>query len=167
MHIGIFGPTTCGKTTLARALSAQYARKGRASLVCDPLGVPWPGARWQSPCASALMDKAKRSRNCMLWIEEASMSVSRDRSLAWFFTTSRHLGHITHVIGQDGSSLLPAMRQQISTVYLFRCHHDFADVWARQFCDPEISALAPTLARYEFLACRPYEKVRAMRLRIP
>jgi hypothetical protein len=166
MHVGIFGPTTCGKTTLARALSGQYAKAGRASLVCDPLGIPWTGAAWQTTDATALMEKAKRSQNCMLWVEEASMSVSRDRSLSWLFTTARHHGHVTHVIGQDGSSLLPAMRQQISTLYLFRCHPDLADIWARQFCDPQIAALSPTLQRYEFIVCRPYEPVKVRKLEL-
>jgi hypothetical protein len=58
------------------------------------------------------------------------------------------------------------MRQQISTVYLFRCHPDLAEVWARQFCEPEIAAVAPTLQRFEFLCVRSFERPRVCKLSI-
>lgn len=160
MHVGIFGPSGCGKTTLGFALASQYVRAGRANLVCDPLGVRWPSAAWQTSSTAALLEKAKASQLCMLWIEESSMTIARDRDLSWFFTTSRHSGHVTHVIGQDGGSLLPGMRQQLSTVYLFRCHPDLAEMWARQFCEPEIAVLAPQLQQYEFLIARAYQPPR-------
>jgi len=166
MHVAIFGPTGCGKTTLGHALAGAYVRAGRANLVCDPIGGKWPSAAWQTADCSALLAKAQASKRCMLWIEEASLSIQRDRSLSWFFTTARHHGHVTHVIGQDGSSLLPAMRQQISTLYLFRCHPDLAEIWARQFCEPEIAAVAPTLQRFEFLCVRSFERPRVCKLSI-
>ncbi|MGH7947166.1 MAG: hypothetical protein ACREF9_19490 [Opitutaceae bacterium] len=160
----MFGPTGCGESTLGHALAACYVRSGRANLVCDPLGIRWPSAAWQTADAGALLVKAQQSKRCMLWIEESSMTIRRDRDLSWFFTTARHAGHITHVIGQDGSSLTPGMRQQLSTVYLFKCHPDLADVWARQFCDPEILRIVPTLQRYEFIIARPFERVRRCKL---
>jgi hypothetical protein len=167
MHVGIFGPTRSGKTTLSHSLAAAYRAAGRANLVCDPIGVPWPAAQWQTTDATALMTKAKSSRGCILWIEESSVSISRDRSLSWFFTTAGNPhagGHITHVIGQDGASLLPGMRQQISTVYLFRCHPKLAEVWAEQFAEPEIARLAPTLQQYEFILARGFQPPRVCRL---
>lgn len=166
MHVGIFGPTGCGKTTVAKALAAEYVRGGRANLVCDPLGTPWKEAAWQTHSAAALMEKAKASFRCMLWIEEASMAVDRDRSLSWFFTTARHNGHLTHVIGQDGASLTPGMRQQLSRVYLFKCHPDLADIWARQFCEPEIGRLVPTLQRFEFIVAEAYNRPRVFSLSV-
>ena len=167
MHVGIFGPTRCGKTTLAQALAAEYAKNGRACLVCDPLGNTWPAAAWHCTSAAVLLAKAKASRNCMIFVEEASLSIARDRSLSWLFTTAGNPqagGHTTHIIGQDGASLLPAMRQQLSTVYRFRCHPDLAEIWARQFADPTISAQAPTLEKFEFLIVRAFEPVRRCRL---
>jgi hypothetical protein len=164
MHSGSFGPTACGKTTLAQALAAEYRRQGRAVLVCDPLGIPWPQSTWQTVSAPELLAKAKASRNCVIFIEEASISISRDRDLSWLFTTSRHAGHKVHVIGQDGASLLPAMRQQLSEIFLFRCHPDLASIWARQFAQEEIANLAPTLNRYEFLHVRAYELPKKCRL---
>ena len=167
MHVGIFGPTRCGKTTLAQALAAEYVKNGRACLVCDPLNARWPAAHWQTTSAAALVAKAQASRSCMIFIEEASLSIARDRSLSWLFTTAGNPqagGHVTHIIGQDGASLLPAMRQQLSTVYLFRCHPDLAETWARQFADPAIAATAPTLQRYEFLKIRAFEPVKVCRL---
>lgn len=164
MHVGIFGPTGCGKSTLGQQIAASYVRRGRANLICDPLGIKWPAAAWQTTSAEALLAKAQASLRCMLWIEESSVTIRRDRDLSWLFTTARHCGHVTHVIGQDGSSLTPGMRQQISTVYLFRCHPDLADTWSRQFCDPQILEIAPTLDRYDFLVVRPFEPVRRCRL---
>ena len=169
MHVGIFGPIRSGKTTLANALAAEHNRRGRAVLVCDPIGAPWPSAAWQTTNASALLAKAKKCRNCVLFIEETSLSIARDRGLSWFFTTAGNPfagGHVTHVIGQDGASLLPSMRQQLATVFLFRCHPDLADVWAKQFAQPEISAQAPTLDRFEFIRCSAFSPVKRARLAI-
>lgn len=167
MHVGIFGPTRSGKTTLAQHLAAEYAKAGRAVLVCDPIGVSWPTAAWQTSSPQALLAKAKGSRNCMVFIEEASLSIARDRQMSWLFVAAGNPaagGHVTHIIGQDGASLLPAMRQQLSTVYLFRCHPDLSDVWARQFAQPEIADLAPTLERFEFLQIRAFSPVKKCRL---
>lgn len=170
MHVGIFGPTRSGKTTLAQSLAGEYAKAGRAILVCDPIGVRWPTAAWQTPSAAALVAKAKASRNCMIFVEEASLSIQRDRNLSWLFVAAGNPaagGHVTHIVGQDGASLLPAMRQQLATIYLFRCHPDFAATWSRQFAQPEIEELAPTLEKYEFLVIRAFEKVRRCRLQLP
>jgi energy-coupling factor transporter ATP-binding protein EcfA2 len=164
MHVGFFGPTGCGKTTLAQHLSGAYLRAGRANLVCDPLGTRWPAAAWQTTDPVAFLAKAQASRNCILWIEESSITIQRDRDFSWLFTTARHVGHLTHVIGQDGSSLTPGMRQPLGTIHLFRCHPDLAETWSRQFCDPALGAEAPTLERYEFLVCRPFVPVRRCRL---
>jgi hypothetical protein len=167
MHIGIFGPTGCGKTYLAQGLAAHQSAQGFACLVCDPLGAAWPSASWQTTHAAALLAKAKAARNCRIFIEEASLSVGRDRDLSWFFTSSRHSGHLTHVIGQDGASLLPVMRQQLSTIYLFRCHPDLATIWARQFARPDIAEEAPTLAEFEFLICHTFKPLRRCKLSTP
>lgn len=169
MHVGIFGPTRSGKTTLAQKLAQAYAAAGRAVLVCDPMGVTWPAAAWQTLDAGALVKKAQASRNCMIFIEEASLSIARDRSLSWLFVAAGNPaagGHTTHIVGQDGASLLPAMRQQLSTIYLFRCHPDFASTWARQFAMPEIETAAPTLEKYEFLKIRAFEAVRRCRMKL-
>ena len=165
MHTGFFGPTACGKTTLAQALAVEKQKNGLAVLVCDPIGVHWPAATWQTTDALLLLEKAKRARNCRIFIEEASLSVARDRDLSWLFTTARHAGHMTHVIGQDGASLLPAMRQQLSSVYLFRCHPDLAEMWARQFARPEIASQAPQLEQFEFLVCSAFLPLKRLRLK--
>lgn len=170
MHVGIFGPTRCGKTTLARTLADQYLRRNRAILVCDPIPQKWPQARWQTNNAAALLEMAQKCRNCAIFIEEASVSIARDRDLSWLFTTAGNPaagGHLVHVIGQDGSSLLPGMRQQLSTIFLFRCHPDLAQIWARQFAQPEIATEAPTLARYEFLIAKAFEPLRRCQLHQP
>lgn len=158
MHTGIFGPCGSGKTTLARELARAYSSAGFACLICDPIGAEWPRGSWSTTDPATLLAKARRSRNCRLFIEEASLSISRDRDLSWLFTTARHFGHRTHVIGQDGASLLPAMRQQLSEVFLFRCHPDLAAIWSRQFADPEILKIAPTLEKFQFLRARAFEK---------
>jgi hypothetical protein len=176
MHVGIYGPTRCGKTTLAHGLAGQYACAGRANLVCDPIvdaagnPVRWPAASWQTTDPLQLLEKAKRSRGCILWLEESSITIARDRSLSWFFTTAGNPhagGHVTHVIGQDGSSLLPGMRQQLSRVYLFRCHPKLAEIWAEQFCNPEIIDVAPKLERFEFIIIGAFMPIRRCRLALP
>jgi len=54
------------------------------------------------------------------------------------------------------------MLQPLGAVYLFRCHLDLAEIWARQFCEPEIATRAPRLDRYEFAICRPCAPLRGL-----
>lgn len=165
-HVGIFGPTMCGKTTLGQHLAKSYEAAGIRCLVCDPMGNRWP-ASWQTGDMAAFLAKAKASQRCALLIDEAGLTIDRDRTLQWLFVTARQWGHRTHVFGHDGSQLLPVMRQQISELFLFACHPDVAEMWGRQFPKSanELRS-APELGRFEFLCVRQFQPARRCKLRL-
>ncbi len=164
MHVGFIGPSGCGKTTLAQHVCASHRRAGWGTLACDPLGAKWDAHR-QTDNAEKFLGWAQASRNCKLFIDEAGLTIDRDRAFQWLFVTARHHGHQTHVMMHDASQLLPVMRKQLSKIFLFRCHRDDAETWARQFCHPEI-AEAVTLGRHEFLVIEAFAPVRRCKLKL-
>lgn len=158
---GIFGPKLSGKTTLAKELSRQYwARTRRRSLVLDPNLEDWgPQAWvtgdeekfwavvWREKSPTVFQDKIKPS---LVIVEEAAETINRDKGLTNVFTRLRHLNHKLIVIGHSGENLLPIMRQQLDTLYLFRQSPDDAERWARSMTQ-EGFLDAAELEQYEFL----------------
>lgn len=154
---GIFGPKLSGKTTLAMELSRQYWLKShRRSLVLDINRESWGPhawvtddeekfwkAVWQQPAIGT----AKPS---LVIVDEAAETINRDRTLTRVFTRLRHLKHKFIVIGHSGENLLPIMRQQLDTLYLFRQSPDDAERWARSMTQ-EGFLRAAELNQYEFL----------------
>jgi hypothetical protein len=154
---GVFGPKLSGKTTLARELSRQYwVRTGRRSLVLDPNLEDWgkhswvtddEGRFWVAVWKSPVLGKSKPS---LVIVEEAAETINRDKGLTSVFTRLRHLNHKLIVIGHSGENLLPIMRQQLDTLYLFRQSPDDAERWARSMTQ-EGFLTAAELNQYEFL----------------
>lgn len=148
-HVAIIGPTLCGKTTLAKRLAGEYRRAGVGVLVLDPFRDTWP-ADWMTPDRAAFIAKARASRRCALFADEAGQVIARDPEAEWLFTGSRHWGHRMHVLAQSGIQMTPLMRAQCSRLYIFRTTRRVAEMWAEDFADERICA-ATTLARFEFL----------------
>jgi hypothetical protein len=146
-HVAIMGPTESGKTTLARYLCAQMKRQGVGTLVCDPLFHEWD-ADWITPSIEKFLAKAKTSRRCALFIEESGQTVDRGKDYEWLFTTARHWGHKTFISGHAGRQILPIMREQCSTLFLFRCSATVCKGWESEY-GPEIYA-ATSLEKYQF-----------------
>jgi hypothetical protein len=154
---GIFGPKLSGKTTLAKELSRQYwVKAGRRSLVLDINREEWGkhawvtddeerfwGIVWRKPT----IGKAKPS---LVIVDEAAETIKRDKGLIRLFTRLRHLQHKLIVIGHSGENLLPIMRQQFDTLYLFRQSPDDSERWARSMTQ-EGFLDAAQLEQYEFL----------------
>lgn len=149
---GIFGPKLSGKTTLAKELSYQFwTRSQRRSLVLDPNLEIWGNWSW----VTADEEKFWRSvwqggRPSLVIVDEATEMINRDKGLTAVFTRLRHHQHKLIVIGHSGESLLPIMRQQLDTLYLFRQSPDDSERWARSmtqrgFLDAE------NLDQYQFL----------------
>jgi GTPase SAR1 family protein len=154
---GIFGPKKSGKTTLARELAREYwARENRRSLVLDPNNSDWPECCWQAKSEEEYWNTAWRTTHCLLICDDAAASIARDSDLTDVFTRINHLGHKLLVIGHNGTNLLPIMREQMDTVWLFRSTPKAAEKWYDIFGDETILT-ANQLQRYEFLYIRNYE----------
>lgn len=159
---GIFGISLSGKTTLAKQISKTYHDKYKMpSLVFDPFLDDW-GAH----ATVAGMDKESdfwntvwKSEKCLVIVDEAAMTLKRDRELIPVFTSLRHRGHKLLVIGHHGSDLLPVMRQQIDTLYLFRQNIKSGRVWSEEKADERLMA-ATTLQKYEYLYCENFKEPR-------
>jgi GTPase SAR1 family protein len=165
LHAGIFGPTNCGKTTLARALCGAFEKKGIKTLVLDPYDSDWP-ATWQTRNMPDFLVKAKNSRGCALFVDEAGQLNMRDPAHAWLVTVARKWGHISHIIGQTGVQLSPLGRGSITRLYLFRSTEETSDYWAKVFVDDRIRQ-ASGLKQFEFLTAEMFGDVRLCRLEMP
>jgi len=165
---GIFGPGQSGKTTLAKHLSRYYFDNySRKSLVLDPNREEWG----RHAMVFGLEDEERfwfqcwRMQRCAVFVEESADTIKRDRDLIPVFTRLRHQGHKLHVSGHDAMDLLPVMRRQISTLYLFRQDEDSAAVWAKQFTDKRIFESCKLL-QYQFLVCHLFGDVKLKMLSI-
>lgn len=166
LHVGIFGPGLSGKTTLAKELSRSYWKKhGIKSIVLDPIRDDWGVHAYVATNDADFMSMVRAEKQCAVFVDEASETIAREKEKTGLFTSIRHRGHRMHVIGHDGMSLLPVMRQQLQTLFLFRQNEDALKVWIRLLSEPGI-ADASRLEQYEFLWCRLYHKPIRCRLQI-
>lgn len=164
--IGIFGITQSGKTTLAKELSREMWRKNkRRSLVLDPHTEIWGDQAWVTADEEKFWEAVWKTRGAFVIVEEAAATIRRDRELVPVFTRLRHLNHVLCVIGHNGTDLLPAMRQQIKTLYLFRQPQEAAEIWATSFAEPALMD-AQYLGRFEFLHCDLFGKPKRFKLKL-
>lgn len=151
-----FGPKLSGKTTLVKKLGEEYwLQENRKALVFDPNLEDWGPYFWVTDDESKFWPAVWGNTNCLIIIEEAAATINRDRTLVPAFTRIRHLGHKVLVVGHAGTDLLPTMRQQIDTIYLFRQPESAAKMWAENFSEPRLLS-ATTLKQYEFIRFQSY-----------
>lgn len=166
-NAGIFGPSKSGKTTLAKALSAEFWRTRKLkSLVLDPHLENW------GTHAIVMNDESKfwatvwASKDCVVIVEEATTTINRRKDLSSVFTAIRHNNHNLIVVGHNGSSLLPVMRQQLEKLYLFLQSEKAAKIWMEETACSNLMQ-ATTLNQYEFLYYRRFTPVRKLKLPPP
>ena len=163
---GIFGPTLCGKTTLAAALSESLHRKGgHKCFVLDPHLENWPAHAVVTDNEEKFWPDVWKNRDSLIIVEEASATLRREREFIPVFTRLRHLGHSLIVIGHSGADLLPVQRQQFTMLFLFRQPESAAKIWAETFADERIYE-APTLRQFEFLHVEMFQTPRRSILKI-
>ena len=157
LHVGIFGPSLCGKSNVAKWLIGIYWRVYRVrSIVCDPnVDQVWPS------CALVFRDPAKfwpfvwTQRGCAVFADEAGGTVARNNELTGFFTRGRQRGHVLHIMGHRATNLLPEQRDQLETLFLFTQSPSAVKIWSDEWADTRFEA-ALTLPKYEFLWCEKY-----------
>jgi molybdopterin-guanine dinucleotide biosynthesis protein len=156
---GVFGGSESGKTTLVKHLVPIHFEKHKMdALVLDPIGDDWGehSKRFGSDQEEAFWKEVWSSRNKVIVIDEGTEMIARDKTLIPVFTRLRHCHHVLYVIGHRGDSLLPVMRDQLSTVYLFRQNPSSAKIWSETFACEDIM-LSTGLRQYEFLICDRYD----------
>lgn len=164
LHVGIFGPGQSGKTTLAKALARSYWEDFEIpSVVLDPNGEIWGKHCQVFTDEAPFWQKVWSIKSHAVFVEEAAETIRRDNEKIKFFTRIRHKGHKIHVSGHSGTNLLPVMREQLSTVFLFRQSPRNCDMWFEMLMDERIFA-ASTLKQYEFLECQLFGNIRKCRL---
>ncbi|OAM87573.1 ATP-binding protein [Termitidicoccus mucosus] len=153
IHVGIFGPSLCGKTYAAIMLSlALWRQERRRSIVLDPNGSDW------GPHAIVFRDMDRflaflwRHRNCAVFIDEATLTIDRGVEFTDLFTRVRHAGHILHIMGHRATVLLPIQRDQFGKLLLFRQSPGSAKIWGEEWAEPRMVE-ATELKKYEFLYC--------------
>lgn len=158
MSAGIFGPKLSGKTTLAKHLSREYWRKYKMrSLVLDINNEEWGEQAWMTDNDDKFWEAVWKTKASLIIVDEASSTIKRDKTLIPVFTRLRHLNHKLIVIGHNGMNLLPIMREQFDTLYLFRQPESAAKVWSETFTQVELIQ-AVELNQHEFLSTQLFSK---------
>jgi hypothetical protein len=132
MHrrIAIAGESECGKSTLAKSLSRELWKRFQIrSLVYDPWRDVWGGHAWVTKNFETFNEAVNKANHCLVIIEDASMTIQRDKSFAPFFTCIRHRNHDLMVLCHDATDLLPSMRRNINEIFLFNQTEDSVEQW--------------------------------------
>jgi hypothetical protein len=165
---GIFGPKLSGKTTLAVQVSRlHWIRHRMRSLVLDPWLTNFGPQAWVTKDEDAFWRATWSAKEgSLVIVDESTRMIARNQDLIPVFTELRHKHHKLLVIGHDGVNLLPIMRAQIDTLYLFRSTKKAATIWAENFTQDGLLE-AMQLGQHEFLFTVSYGRPRRFRLQLP
>lgn len=164
-RFGIFGASESGKTTLAKKISAlMFAQEKRRTMVLDPIEKGNWGAH-----AVVYHDEKQfwqdifKAKNCLVVVDDGSVTINRDNDLNGVFTTLRHCGHKLLVIGHYPQNLLPQMRDQIQRLFLFGQTDKSLELWQLTFPRCDFSE-TKNLEQYEFLTIANHQPSQKFKL---
>jgi hypothetical protein len=161
---GIMGPKLSGKSTLAKKLSQEYwTRLRMRSFILDPNLDSWGKQAWVTNNEEKFWRAVWSTTGALVIVDEAGETINREKDLIPVFTRLRHLHHKLIVIGHSGVNLLPIMRQQLDTLYLFRQSPKAAAIWAEDMTQEGFKA-AVELNEYEFLYGQKFKAPVKMKL---
>lgn len=156
--------TESGKTTLAKRLARKLKSNGFGVLVLDPMKDPEWNADYQTGDLMEFLDIAKRSRSCILFVDEAGMNCGQwDKESLWLATRSRHWGHSCFFITQRAQMVSTTIRGQCRFLYLFGCSKKDSVLLADEWNKPELES-ANTLKEGEYLYCTKFSEVKRYQL---
>jgi hypothetical protein len=163
----IMGPSLSGKTTLGIDISRNYWRQdSMRSLVFSPIDpAKWGNQAWVCKDEVRYWKAVETTNDCLCIVDDASVTIRREKDLLGMFTTLRHRRHKLLVIGHTASDLLPAMRKQIDTIFLFWQDQKEAETWERLFPRSNLS-FAFHLQQFEFLRCVRFGETQRNKLTI-
>ena len=160
------GPKLSGKTTLAMTLSREYWRKYRMrSLVLDPNREDWGKQAWVTNDEEKFWSVVWATKQALVIVDESGETINRDKGLIPVFTRLRHLHHKLIVVGHSGVNLLPIMRQQLDTLYLFRQSPKACAIWCEDMTQQGFDA-AQNLEQFEFLYGEKFKSPVKMKLNL-
>lgn len=160
-RFGIFGASESGKSTLAKKISLHFWQvEKRPSIVLDPISRDnWGGHAkvfgndvnfWKYLDLENLRDQKTVPKNCLVIVDDSSVTINRDNALNGVFTVMRHKGHKLLVIGHSANNLLPQMRNQLQRVFLFRQTPKSIEAWKDLFVtDSDLDVLS-RLVQYQY-----------------
>lgn len=132
--------TGSGKTTLAKQMIQAYKTKGIKTLVLDPLQDPEWQADFQTDDPALFLRAMYECRSCALFVDESGAAIGRYAGeMQKLATQSRHFGHKAHFITQRGAQLDRTVRDQCSTLFVFRTGATDAKTFAEEFGYAELS----------------------------
>ena len=151
MHVLILGITQTGKTTLAFRLAQKYKAANVNVLVLDPDKRSGWNADFLTDNPAEYLEVVKVNQSCALFIDESGEMIGRyAKEMAWLATNSRKWGHKAHFITQRATQLDPTIRNQCTTIFLFKQSLNDTKDLANEFCSEELE-MAHTLAAGEYL----------------
>lgn len=155
MHRLIVGVTGCGKSTLAKIIAWEHRRAGDNVFVCDP----WQASDWHCDASIPKVDDAieflfQQKRGGAVIFDEAGLAEAfmrldeNNRIVA----AARHYGYAIYFLAQRYIQVPPKLRDNITTIYVFRQPPIVAKEMAKQWYSPGDPILkTPNLKRFEFL----------------
>jgi GTPase SAR1 family protein len=159
-RIGVMGPSMCGKSTLVQTLSHEYfLREKRQTIALVPMDksiAAWGAHSRVFRDREQFLDFVQETINCLIVVEDASVTINKDRDVNFLFTTIRHQGHKLIVVGHHATNLTPQMRDGIERLFLFAQNKDSLELWQNIFPQIDFSQ-ALTLQRYEFFSCANFQ----------
>lgn len=137
-HALITGVTESGKTTFARALARELAKRKENVIVYDPVGTPTAGGGWPEK-AIVFQDQKEFWKylerddvyGAHVFIDEAGdiFNASEPENCK-FPRKARHFNFSLYMITQRPTMIVPNARTQAATIYMFR----LATSDAREIC---------------------------------
>ena len=141
MHTLIAGVTESGKTTLARSIARELAKRKQNVIVLDPVGTKTKGGGW--PESAVVFEESTEFWKYIhrddvghshVFIDEAGdeFNLSK-RENFWLLTRGRHYGLFVYLICQRPKMVAPSVRGQCSRGYMFRLAWEDANEMSRDF----------------------------------
>jgi hypothetical protein len=163
IHTIVTGPSSCGKTSLVRAIVGAAQRQRVGVIALDPELNNWWRTAYLTDAPARFLAWARAAQRCVLVVEEAKETLARDPQYSWLTTRSRKWGHHCIVIAQRYTMVLPDLRASCDEIYTFRQGARDVDAIVDHFTDETLRA-ASDLQQYEFLHKRPFEPVKRRKL---
>lgn len=154
VHSVAVGIGKSGKTTLMREIATLAKSHGHGVLVLDPNWGQWD-CDYLTDDLTKFMRVAKASRRCLLVMDECGESIARDPTAVWLATRARHWGHLSFFGMHSWTQLLPVIRNQCTTAYVFSQSVEDSAALARHFND-RLIASAAELKQGEFIHKEPF-----------